>query len=248
MRMTKIIYGTAWKKERTTSLVVSAPKHYREDLVGKALQILNAKHAIRREDLFIQTKYTSINGQDTTKPLPYNPSESIKKQVEASFQNSLSNLHTTYLDSYILHSPLKTIEHTLEAWCVLMALQDEGKVCMIGVSNAYDMDILHALGRERKVQVIQNRWYEVNEWDQHHDIQYQSFWTISGSPSLLSHTSLIAIAKASNCTPTQADTGITLLSGTTNEVHMQQDLAAEHIQFPSMYDSYLDIIRQYVLS
>lgn len=228
--------------------------------MGEALQILNAKHAIRREDLFIQTKYTSINGQDTTKPLPYNPSESIKKQVEASFQNSLSNLHTTYLDSYILHSPLKTIEHTLEAWRVLMALQDEGKVRMIGVSNTYDVDILHALGRERKVQVVQNRWYEGNEWDKHvlsycreHDIQYQSFWTLSGSPSLLSHTSLIAIAKASNCTPAQAVfrfaqlEGITPLSGTTNEVHMQQDLAVEHIQFPSTYDSYLDIIRQYVL-
>lgn len=100
--------------------------------------------------------------------------------MEASFQNSLSNLHTTYLDSYILHSPLKTIEHTLEAWRVLMALQDEGKVRMIGVSNTYDVDILHALGRERKVQVVQNRWYEGNEWDKHvlsycreHDIQYQ---------------------------------------------------------------------------
>jgi diketogulonate reductase-like aldo/keto reductase len=29
---------------------------YREDLVGEALQILDAKHAIKREDLFIQTK------------------------------------------------------------------------------------------------------------------------------------------------------------------------------------------------
>jgi diketogulonate reductase-like aldo/keto reductase len=88
--------------------------------------------------------------------------------VEASFQNSLVNLHTTYVDSYILHSPLKTIEHTLEAWRALIALQDEGKVRMIGVS------------RERKVQVVQNRWYEGNGWDKQvlnycreHDIQYQ---------------------------------------------------------------------------
>jgi len=125
--------------------------------VGEALQILKAEHAITREDLLLQTKYTSISGQDTTKPLPYNPSESIRKQVEASFQNSLANLRTTYLDSYILHSPLKTIEHTLEAWRTLMALQDEGKVRTIGVSNTYDVNILHALSRERKVQVVQNR-------------------------------------------------------------------------------------------
>lgn len=100
--------------------------------------------------------------------------------MEASFQNSLANLHTTYLDSYILHSPLKTIERTLEAWRTLMALQDEGKVRMIGVSNTYDVNILHTLSRERKVQVVQNRWYEGNGWDksvlsycQEHEIQYQ---------------------------------------------------------------------------
>jgi diketogulonate reductase-like aldo/keto reductase len=125
-------------------------------------------------------RYTSISGQDTTKPLPYNPREPIRKQVEASFQNSLTNLQTTYLDSYIIHSPLKTIEDTLEAWRALMALQDDGKVGMIGVSNTYDVNILHALSRERKVQVVQNRWYEGNDWDKHvlsycqeHEIQYQ---------------------------------------------------------------------------
>jgi diketogulonate reductase-like aldo/keto reductase len=100
--------------------------------------------------------------------------------VEASFQNSLVNLHTTYVDSYILHSPLKTIEHTLEAWRALIALQDEGKVRMIGVSNTYDVKTIRALSRERKVQVVQNRWYEGNGWDKQvlnycreHDIQYQ---------------------------------------------------------------------------
>ncbi len=49
-----IIYGTAWKKERTLDLVVKAiqagfkgidtacqPKHYDESLVGAALQRLN---------------------------------------------------------------------------------------------------------------------------------------------------------------------------------------------------------------
>ncbi|KAJ3552405.1 hypothetical protein NP233_g12891 [Leucocoprinus birnbaumii] len=66
----KVIYGTAWKKEQTTALVVAAvlkgfraidtacqPKHYREDLVGEALTILQDKHGIKREDLWLQTKY-----------------------------------------------------------------------------------------------------------------------------------------------------------------------------------------------
>lgn len=53
------MYGTAWKKERTSDLVVQAvragfrgidtacqPKHYREDLVGEALLRLEKEGAV----------------------------------------------------------------------------------------------------------------------------------------------------------------------------------------------------------
>ena len=72
---------------------------------------------------------------------------------------------TTYLDSYVLHSPFPVLEQTLEAWKAIAQLQDEGKVRLIGVSNTYDVKILAALDKARKVQVVQNRWYEGNEWD-----------------------------------------------------------------------------------
>lgn len=62
MTMPPMLYGTAWKKERTKALVLQAlengfmgidtacqPKHYREDLVGDA--ILGS--GIEREQLFI---------------------------------------------------------------------------------------------------------------------------------------------------------------------------------------------------
>lgn len=61
-----------------------------------------------------------------------------------------------------------------------MKLQDEGKVRMIGLSNTYDVRILAALHKARKVQVVQNRWYEGNNWDKQifnycreHGIMYQ---------------------------------------------------------------------------
>ncbi|KAG5649808.1 hypothetical protein H0H81_001915 [Sphagnurus paluster] len=133
----------------------------------------------------------------------------------------------------------------MEAWRTLMSLQDEGKVRLIGISNAYDVNLLHALSRERKVQVVQNRWYQGNEWDRlvhtyckHNDVMYQSFWTLSGSPSLLSHPQLRALAAAANCTPEQAVfklaqlEGVTPLSGTTSIIHMEQDMAVDSIQFP----------------
>jgi diketogulonate reductase-like aldo/keto reductase len=102
--------------------------------------------------------------------------------VNSSFSTSLHNLHTTYLDSYILHSPLDTLPHTVLAWKTLIKLQDAGKVRAIGVSNTYDVAILRALEEAtgRKVQVVQNRWYQGNGWDtevlaycKENGIQYQ---------------------------------------------------------------------------
>lgn len=63
----------------------------------------------------------------------------------------------------------------------------------------------------------------------------RSFWTLSGSPSLLKHASVRAIARLNHCTPAQVlfklaqVHGITPLSGTTNEEHMREDVAAETI-------------------
>jgi diketogulonate reductase-like aldo/keto reductase len=117
--------------------------------------------------LAICTRFTSIDGQDATQPLPYDPSSAIETQVRSSFATSLRQLRTTYLDSYILHSPLDTYAKTLEAWRVLIGFQDEGRVRMIGLSNTYDPSFLTRLGEDsgRAVQVVQNRWYERNGWD-----------------------------------------------------------------------------------
>lgn len=261
MSLPKIIYGTAWKKEATTALVVSAVlhgfraidtacqlKHYEEGLVGKALQLLRDEHGIKREDLFIQTKYTSIGGQDKSKPLPYNPADSITRQIQSSFQESLKNLGTTYLDSYILHSPLPTLDLTLEAWRTLMQLQDSGKVKLIGVSNMYDVEVLKALGNERKVQVVQNRWHEGNQWDREvvryckaNGIFYQSFWTLTGAGSLLSNKSVLALAKATGSSTAQVIYkmaqlySVVPISGTTNEQHMKDDVEIENKSFDLYY-------------
>lgn len=82
VKMPRIIYGTAWKKDRTADLVEKAilagfrgidtacqPKHYNEPLVGAALQRLK-DHGIKREVLFLQTKFTPLSGQDP-KQVPY---------------------------------------------------------------------------------------------------------------------------------------------------------------------------------
>lgn len=127
-------------------------------------------------------RFTPIGGQDKTQPLPYDPSNRLETQINTSFHKSLENLRTTYLDSLLLHSPLNTLAQTVAAWKALMTLQDSGKVKFIGVSNTYDVAILEALERVggRKVQIVQNRWFEGNQWDKdvleycrNNGVQYQ---------------------------------------------------------------------------
>lgn len=62
----KLVYGTAWKKDKTEGLVYEAlkngfrgidtaaqPKHYDEYRVGRGLQRAIADGIIKREDLFV---------------------------------------------------------------------------------------------------------------------------------------------------------------------------------------------------
>src|SRR4029077_17403690 len=98
------IYGTAWKKDATIALVRTAvttgfkaidtanqPRHYSEALVGEALAAL-ASEGISRDSLFLQTKFTSLNGQDER--VPYDPKADLTTQVKQSFESSLQHLKT----------------------------------------------------------------------------------------------------------------------------------------------------------
>src|SRR5665648_98073 len=143
------IYGTAWKTSATKTLVKLAiekgfraidtanqPKHYTEDLVGEALAELRHEGYIQREDLFLQTKFTPVSGQDAR--IPYDPDTSIKTQVLTSFQSSLTHLQTDYLDAYLLHGPYGHLGLTEDDWSVWETLEQihlSGKAKKIGVSN-----------------------------------------------------------------------------------------------------------------
>src|ERR1051325_1903680 len=99
----KLLYGTAWKEERTEALVLAAleagfrgidtanqRKHYFEAAVGQALARAFASGTVQRSELFLQTKFTFRSGQDDR--LPYDPDAAIGDQVVQSFQSSLEHL------------------------------------------------------------------------------------------------------------------------------------------------------------
>src|SRR5688500_11353640 len=115
MTAPSFIYGTAWKKDATTELVRTAvkagfraidtanqPKHYSEALTGKAMAEL-AKEGVSRDSLFLQTKFTPVDGQDHR--IPYDPQLDLTMQVQQSFESSLQHLNTDRVDSFLLHGP-----------------------------------------------------------------------------------------------------------------------------------------------
>eukprot|EP00667_Euglena_gracilis_P009862 EG_transcript_10034 len=250
LTMPAMLYGTAWKKERTSDLVVQAvragfrgidtacqPKHYREDLVGEALLRLE-KEGVPRSSLFIQTKFTSVRGQDPNN-VPYDPHLPLPEQVRQSVAVSLRQLHSAYIDSLVLHSPMPTHEQTMAVWRTLEDFHAQGVVRQLGISNVSFQELTLLL-RDAQVPpaVVQNRFYADTDFDRPmrellrgRGIWYQSFWTLTANPNLLRHPQFQQIAAARGLTPAQllfkflTQSGVVPLTGTTSELHMAQDLA-----------------------
>jgi len=250
VEMPAMLYGTAWKKEHTAEYVKEAllagfrgidtacqPKHYHEAGVGEALQELFAK-GLKREELFLQTKFTPLAGQDPHR-IPYDPEADLATQVQQSLQTSLQNLKTDYIDSLVLHSPLFPYKELQTVWKTMQSFVDKNVVRQIGISNCYDLSTLERLYDEEGIKpaVVQNRFYEesdydkkIRAWCQKNNIVYQSFWTLTANPHILGSNELSRLAIAYRKTPVQImyrymnQIGVIPLNGTTNPVHMREDL------------------------
>jgi len=258
--MPRLIYGTAWKKGETTRLVELAidsgfrgidtacqPKHYQEELVGKAIQNKIKSGAVKREDLFIQTKFTSLNGQDPAR-IPYDKNAPLEQQVQQSVAKSLHNLGLSYIDSLVLHGPLRNHDENMKVWRQFENAVDKKEVRQIGVSNFYDLKELKSLYSDARIKpaVVQNRFYQQTNWDKElrswcatNGVIYQSFWTLSANPDYMKQAALINASKNLNATPAQTfyrfvmDLGICPLTGTTNPQHMKEDLAVLDMKMKS---------------
>ncbi|MGB6310912.1 MAG: aldo/keto reductase [Steroidobacteraceae bacterium] len=246
-----IVYGTAWKKAQTARLVRTAirqgfrgidtacqPKHYDEGGVGAGVASC-LTDGLPRTDLYLQTKFTPVSGQDPAS-IPYDPGAPLPLQVQQSFGTSLRNLQTDYLDCLLLHSPLATVRQTQEAWRAMESLVAGGQVRQLGISNCYSLDHLTALfdSAHIKPAVVQNRFYADTGYDRAirafckvRQISYQSFWTLSANPHVLAHATIAGLGKKYRRTPAQiffrylTQDQVVPLTGTRSEVHMREDLA-----------------------
>lgn len=241
------------------------PKHYQEDLVGEGIRDAIRGGLVRREELYvclkyemssqsilsaysaqqIQTKYTSVHGQDPTQ-MPYKPKSSIPDQVAASIASSLRNLRAaddatdSYIDCLVLHSPFPNMKQTQEAWQAMeRCVPTQARA--LGISNIYRIDDLETLWQSAKIppSVVQNRFYpethydsSVREFCRAKGIVYQSFWTLTANPGLLRSE---AVKKLAAEVGVSVEVGLyslvlglgedmSVLDGTTNAGRMEEDL------------------------
>ncbi|MCT7625547.1 aldo/keto reductase family protein [Aliarcobacter butzleri] len=251
MKIPNMIYGTAWKKENTTALVFEAlkqgfravdtacqPRHYREDLVGLGLQKAYDEQIVKREDLFIQTKFTPIDGQDKNN-MPYLKSDEIEIQVEKSFETSKKNLKTNFIDAYILHSPVYPENKLQKVWQKMEGFVDAREVGQLGISNCYDLDILIYIYSNAKIKpsIVQNRFYAQSGYDKEirafcteNSIKYESFWSLTANPHILTSEILQTLSQKYQRGVAEIfyrflnHINITPLNGTTSTKHMIEDL------------------------
>jgi diketogulonate reductase-like aldo/keto reductase len=254
------IYGTAWKKDATADLVKMAmaagfraidtanqPRHYDEPLVGDALTAL-ADNGVARNSLFLQTKFTPIDGHDHR--VPYDPELDLKSQVSQSFESSLRHLHTDYLDSYLLHGPYSSRGlggSDWEVWGAIEEIHRSGRAKKIGVSNVNAEQVRLLVTKARiKPMIVQNRCFAVRGWDREvravcreHGITYQGFSLLTANRDVMHHPVVLSIARRLGVQPAQVifrfaiQVGMVPLTGTTSELHMKEDLRALAIQLTS---------------
>ncbi len=257
VRVPGLLYGTAWKEEKTSGLVLRAlragfrgidtanqRRHYFEAAVGEAVVAAIDEGTLTRSDLFLQTKFTFVGGQDHR--LPYDPAAAIATQVQQSFESSLEHLRTPYVDALVLHGPSRSqglTDDDWEAWRAMEELKRDSRVRLIGVSNI-SLDQLTTLCQGATVPpaIVQNRCYARNGWDrsvrafcESRAMVYQGFSLLTANALELGQPAVVEMARRRECTIPQlifrfaAQVGMVPLTGTTSEAHMKEDLAASKL-------------------
>lgn len=119
----------------------TAQTYCNEEILGEALQTgYKTIPNLKREDLFITTKLWNDN--------------QYFKHVWPSFEISLENLQTDYVDLFLVHFPVTELRRP--AWTRMQEILESGKAKSIGVSN-YTIKHLEELLRECDVKPAINQ-------------------------------------------------------------------------------------------
>ena len=252
-----LLNGTAGKEEETERLTrlaiesgfrgidtANQRKHYFEAGVGAAVASAIRDDVVRRDELFLQTKFTYRDGQDHR--LPYDPRADLTTQVRQSFASSLEHLQVETIDSYVLHGPSRMrglSDADREVWRAMEELHRSGKTRFLGASNI-SLDQLEELvdNADVRPQFVQNRCFARTGWDaavrafcRTEGIVYQGFSLLTANIAELRSPAFREIVSRAGGTPAQVvfrfaqQVGMLPLTGTTDDAHMREDLAAAEL-------------------
>jgi len=212
--------------------------------VGEGLRAAYRAGVVTRADLFLQTKFTYRAGQDHR--LPYDPAASLPTQVAQSLASSLEHLGTDCVDSYVLHGPASGYSWTGsddEVWAAMIQEREAGRTRFLGVSNV-SLGHLEQMAAKHNSppDFVQNRCYARFGWDRDvrkfcsaRKIVYQGFSLLTANADVVRHPLVADMAKRRGATSAQIvfsfaqSIGILPLTGTSDAVHMKQDLASTGI-------------------
>ena len=255
------IYGTAWKEDRTAGLTELAlragfraidtanqRRHYFEEGVGQALAAAYSAGLVRRDGLFLQTKFTYQRGQDHR--LPYDPAAELAVQVKQSMASSLAHLGADYVDSYVLHGPSSNDDWTdadAEVWEAMRRERDAGRTRLLGISNVSLEHLQQMAGTGAELPAfVQNRCYARLGWDRdvrqvcrEHKIIYQGFSLLTANREVRTHPLFAKVGAVADATPAQIifsfarSVGILPLTGTSSAEHMREDLESRNLALPA---------------
>lgn len=107
-KIPKLVYGTAWKTDRTADLVYQAlkagfrgvdtaaqPKHYQEHLVGDGIRRAISEGIVTREDLYVCLFFTWLRSESDIKHDASDPNQIHPSLRAGPKEHALQRLSTT---------------------------------------------------------------------------------------------------------------------------------------------------------
>ena len=145
----------------------------------------------------------------------------------------------------------------MTVWNAMEKIQKAGGARQLGISNCYDIEVIRSLyaNADVKPAVVQNRFYQetnydadLRHWCDNHGVIYQSFWTLTANPHILTSNTVRTIAQKYKKTEAQiffrylSHSGIVPLTGTSSEKHMNEDLGIFDFELSSADLKHVDLL------
>ena len=174
-------------------LIDTALNYQNEKQVGEAIR----RSGIPRQEITLTTKLPGrFHGEHETR---------------TGFEESLSNLGVDYVDLFLIHWPLPSVDKFVDSWRAMITLRDAGFIRSIGVSNFTQAHLTRVIDETGVVPAVNQielhphfTQAAMRAFHAENGIQTQSWSPLAQLRSLLEDPVVTAVADTHGVTPSQA--------------------------------------------